>query len=263
MKFIDFFSGIGGFTRGMELAGHQCVGHCEIDKFAEASYRSMHTITEAQREYLLTLPKNKRVEEILKGEYLNGEWYANDICRVRADDVPTAECYCFGFPCQPFSISGHRRGFEDTRGTLFFEVMRIAKERQPKYLFAENVAGLLNHSGGGTFTTIITTMAQLGYSVEWQVLNSRHFGVPQHRQRVFIVGHLGNGSFTKVFPFTECCGTPNEVPTTEIGGVNVATSQFKRPKPTNISAPLCARDYKGVRHNDYGTVVMYGNSKSK
>lgn len=123
--------------------------------------------------------------------------------------------------------------------------------------------GCLTIVGGGTFTTIITTMAQLGYSVEWQVLNSRHFGVPQHRQRVFIVGHLGNGSFAKVFPFTECCGTPNEVPTTGIGGVNVATSQFKRPKPTNISAPLCARDYKGVRHNDYGTVVMYGNSKGK
>ena len=69
MKFIDFFSGIGGFTRGMELAGHQCVGHCEIDKFAEASYRSMHTITENQREYLLTLPKEKRAEEIMKGEF--------------------------------------------------------------------------------------------------------------------------------------------------------------------------------------------------
>lgn len=147
MKFIDFFSGVGGFTRGMELAGHKCVGHCEIDKYAEGSYRSMHTITEKQREYLLMLPKKERINEILKGEYLNGEWYADDITGVRPDDVPQADCYCFGFPCQAFSIAGLRRGFEDTRGTLFFEVMRIVKERQPKILFAENVKGLLNHGG--------------------------------------------------------------------------------------------------------------------
>lgn len=263
MTFIDFFSGVGGFTRGMELAGHKCVGHCEVDKWAEASYRSMHTINEKQREYLLALPKKDRMKEIMKGEYLNGEWYADDICRVRAGDVPQAECYCFGFPCQPFSISGQRRGFEDTRGTLLFEVLRIAKERQPKVLFAENVAGLLNHSGGGTFQTIITAMAELGYSVEWQVLNSRYFGVPQHRQRLFIIGHLGNGSFRKVFPITESCGQVAEISRKEgVMVMNVATSEQKKPKPTNISAPLCARDYKGVRHNDYGTVVVYGNSKS-
>ena len=211
MKFIDFFSGVGGFTRGMELAGHECVGHCEIDKWAEASYRSMHTITEAQREHLLTLPKSKRVDEILKGEYLNGKWYANDICRVRPTDVPEADCYCFGFPCQSFSIAGHRRGFEDTRGTLFFEVMRIAKERHPKILFAENVTGLLNHSRGGTFQTIITTMAELGYACEWQVLNSRYFGVPQNRERVFIVGHIGTDSKRKVFPIATDYPKANEL----------------------------------------------------
>lgn len=148
MRFIDFFAGVGGFRRGMELAGHECVGHCEIDKYAEASYRSMHTITEAQRSVLATMPAQQRRNEILKGEYLNGEWYADDIRSVRHSDPPEAECYCFGFPCQSFSIAGHRRGFEDTRGTLFFEVMRIAKERQPKILFAENVTGLLNHEGG-------------------------------------------------------------------------------------------------------------------
>ena len=200
MRFIDFFAGVGGFRRGMELAGHECVGHCEIDKYAEASYRSMHTITEAQRSALATMPAQQRRNEILKGEYLNGEWYADDIRSVRHSDPPEAECYCFGFPCQSFSIAGHRRGFEDTRGTLFFEVMRIAKERQPKILFAENVTGLLNHEGGVTFGTIINAMADLGYAVEWQVLNSRYFGVPQNRERVFIIGHLGNGSGRQVFP---------------------------------------------------------------
>ena len=200
MKFLDFFSGIGGFTRGLELVGHECVGHCEIDKYAEASYRSMHTITDEQRKYLATLSLPERQKEILKEEYLNGEWYATDITRVRPEDVPEADCYCFGFPCQAFSIAGNRRGFEDARGTLFFEVMRLAKERQPQILFAENVAGLLNHRGGVTFDVIINTMADLGYFVEWQVLNSRYFGVPQNRERVFIVGHLGDRSGRQVFP---------------------------------------------------------------
>lgn len=200
MRFIDFFSGVGGFTRGMELAGHKCVGHCEIDKYAEASYRSMHTITEAQRNYLQTLTLQGRQIEILKEGYLNGEWYAADITGVRPDDVPEAECYCFGFPCQAFSIAGNRRGFEDSRGTLFFEVMRIAKERKPQILFAENVAGLLNHRGGVTFDVIINTMAELGYLVEWQVLNSRYLGVPQNRERVFIIGHLGDKCGREVFP---------------------------------------------------------------
>lgn len=276
MKFIDFFSGVGGFTRGMELAGHQCVGHCEIDKFAEASYRSMHTITENQREYLLTLPKEKRAEEIMKGDYLNGEWYATDICGVRPRDLPEAECYCFGFPCQSFSIAGHRRGFEDTRGTLFFEVMRLAKERQPKILFAENVAGLLNHNGGATFQTIITTMAELGYACEWQVLNSRYFGVPQNRERVFIIGHLGTDSRRKVFPIATDRPTPVELQrhdnivtntldtridgdtrgTYPVAGGGVESERLPQKvaylnyrivtnPDAEVAKALCARDYKG------------------
>ncbi len=175
MKFLDFFSGIGGFRLGMEMAGHECVGHCEIDKFADKSYRAMHDVKE-------------------------GEWFANDITRVKPEELPEADCYCFGFPCQAFSIAGNRRGFEDTRGTLFFEVMRLAKERKPRVLFAENVKGLLNHEEGQTFGIIISTMDELGYDVEWQVLNSANFGVPQNRERVFIIGHLRGRSGRKVFP---------------------------------------------------------------
>lgn len=99
MKFLDFFAGIGGFRRGMELAGHECVGFCEFDKFAVASYTSMHLLTEKQREHLSTLPEKQRQKEILKEEYRNGEWYAADIRRVYAGDIPKADCWCFGFPC--------------------------------------------------------------------------------------------------------------------------------------------------------------------
>lgn len=99
MKFIDFFAGIGGFRRGMELAGHECVGFCEFDKFATASYISMHLLTDEQRKALKDIPIKKRQKEILKEEYRNGEWYANDIRRVYAGDIPKADCWCFGFPC--------------------------------------------------------------------------------------------------------------------------------------------------------------------
>lgn len=99
MKFLDFFAGIGGFRKGMEAAGHECVGFCEFDKWAVASYTSMHLITEEQREYLSTLTLKQRQKEILKDEYRNGEWYANDIRRVYAGDIPKADCWCFGFPC--------------------------------------------------------------------------------------------------------------------------------------------------------------------
>lgn len=210
MKFIDFFAGIGGFRIGMEMAGHECVGHCEIDKYADMSYRMMHTVTEEQRQELMEMSLKDRQKEIRKEKYLNGEWYADDIRRVEPGDLPESDCYCFGFPCQSFSIAGHRRGFEDTRGTLFFEVMRLAKERHPEYLFAENVSGLLNHDGGGTFETIIRTMDELGYSVEWQVLNSKYY-VPQNRERVFIIGHLGELSRREIFPVTAYSEPFNEL----------------------------------------------------
>lgn len=211
MKFIDLFAGIGGFRRGMELAGHECVGHCEIDKYADASYRSMHTITEAQREYLSTLTLKQRQKEILKGEYLNGEWFADDITRVLPESLPDADIYCFGFPCQSFSIAGQRRGFEDTRGTLFFEVLRLAKERKPEILFGENVAGLLNHDRGRTFATLLNAMEDVGYDAEWQVLNSRYLGVAQNRARVFLIGHLRGGGRGQVFPLATEYPKANEL----------------------------------------------------
>jgi DNA (cytosine-5)-methyltransferase 1 len=175
LRFLDFFSGIGGFRLGMEMAGHECVGHCEIDKFADKSYRAMRDVKES-------------------------EWYANDIRSVLSDELPEADCWCGGFPCQAFSVAGKRRGFEDMRGTLIFEIFRLAQQRKPSILFLENVAGLLNHDGGRTFGTILCGLWELGYDVQWQVLNSKNFGVPQNRERVFIIGYLGTGSGQKVFP---------------------------------------------------------------
>lgn len=179
MKFLDLFAGIGGFRLGMESAGHECVGFCEIDKYARASYKAIHNT--------------------------EGEIELHDITRVTDESIRrfgSVDVICGGFPCQAFSIAGNRRGFEDTRGTLFFEIARFASILRPKYLFLENVRGLLNHDGGATFETIIRTLDELGYDVEWQVLNSKNFGVPQNRERVFIIGHLRGGSGRKVFPLS-------------------------------------------------------------
>lgn len=152
MKFIDFFAGIGGFRRGMELAGHECVGFCEFDKFATASYISMHLLTDEQRKALEDIPIKKRQKEILKEEYRNGEWYANDIRRVYAGDIPKADCWCFGFPCQDISIAGKQVGFQGNRSSLFFRVMyligQLKEEDKPTYLFIENVKNLLSVNGG-------------------------------------------------------------------------------------------------------------------
>mgnify|MGYP002603034335 CR=1 FL=1 len=214
MRFLDFFSGIGGFRLGMEMAGHTCVGHCEVDKFADRAYRAMHNVKES-------------------------EWYANDITRVEPEELPEADCYCFGFPCQAFSIAGKRRGFEDTRGTLFFEVMRLARERKPCLLFAENVRGLLSHEGGQTFGVIVSTMDELGYDVEWQVLNSKHFGVPQNRERVFIVGHLRGTGGRKIFPVRCDNGVPDP----------------KRLETEPGVPALTATSYKGVSKSRGGLAI--------
>ena len=205
MKFIDFFAGIGGFRRGMELAGHECVGFCEFDKFATASYISMHLLTEEQRKALEDIPPiKKRQKEILKEEYRNGEWYANDIRRVYAGDIPKADCWCFGFPCQDISVAGKQAGFQGNRSSLFFRVMyligQLKEEDKPTYLFIENVKNLLSVNGGWDFARLLIEMDRQGYDAEWQVLNSKDFGVPQNRERCFIIGHLRGRSTSKIFP---------------------------------------------------------------
>ena len=205
MKFIDFFAGVGGVTRGLELAGHECIGHCEFDKFAETSYRSMHTITEEQRARLGELDKNKRQKEILKSEYLNGEWYENDVRTVRATDIPIADCWTFGAPCQDFSIAGRRAGLEGERSSLVREIFRILEETEeeykPEWLIYENVKGMLSSSRGLDFLSILAEMDRLGYDAEWQIINSRWY-VPQNRERVFVIGHNRRRCKSTIFPIT-------------------------------------------------------------
>lgn len=169
MKFLDLFSGIGGFRLGLERSGHTPVGYVEIDKFARQSYQAMYETT--------------------------GEWTAEDINKVTDEEWRkfngTVELIAGGFPCQSFSIAGKREGFlNQTKGTLFFEVARAVKQIKPRFVFLENVKGLLNHDKGNTFRTILNTFDELGYDVEWRLLNSKNFGVPQNRERVYIIGHL-------------------------------------------------------------------------
>lgn len=223
MKFLDIFAGIGGFRRGLELCGHECVGFIEIDKFAVASYTSMHLITDEQREYLSTLPLKERQNVILKEEYRNGEWYADDVRTVSAGDIPRADIWCFGFPCQDISVAGRQVGFYGNRSSLFFRVMYLvgqqSEEKKPHVLLIENVKNLLSVNGGWDFARLLIEMDRCGYDAEWQVLNSKHFNVPQNRERVFIVGHLRGQSRSKVFPVEGTDGE-NSVPIKRVGHMN-------------------------------------------
>lgn len=204
MKFIDWFAGIGGFRRGMELAGHECVGFCEFDKYAVMSYTSMHLITDEQREYLATLDLKQRQKEILKEEYRNGEWFANDIRTVDPRDIPDADCWCFGFPCQDISVAGKQKGFRGNRSSLFFRVTyllrQLEEEKRPHTLFIENVKNLLSVNGGWDFAKLLVELDEIGYDTEWTVLNSKDFYVPQNRERCFIIGHLRGCGGSEVFP---------------------------------------------------------------
>lgn len=214
MTFIDFFAGIGGFRRGMELAGHKCVGFCEYDKYAVASYTSKHLVTESQRDDLLKMDLKRLQKEIMREEYRNGEWYANDIRTVEAGSLPRADCWCFGFPCQDISIAGKQLGFSGRRSSLFFAVTGLIKdleeENRPGVLFIENVKNLLSVNRGLDFAKLLIELDEIGYDAEWCLLNSKDFGVPQNRERVFVIGHLRGRGGRKVFPLGETDGIHNE-----------------------------------------------------
>lgn len=203
MKFIDWFSGIGGFREGFTQAGHECVGFCEYDKYAVASYTSMYLITEEQREYLATLPLKQRQEEILKEEYRNGEWYRQDIRAVNAGDVPRADIWAFGSPCQDFSLAGRRAGLQGDRSSLIREIFRLisetVEELRPKWLVYENVKGMLSSNGGRDYLAILTEMDRWGYDTEWCLINSKEY-VPQNRERIYTVGHLRAYGRKEIFP---------------------------------------------------------------
>ena len=212
MEFIDFFAGIGGFRRGLELAGHKCVGFCEFDRFAVASYTSMHLITEKQREQLEKFNLKQRQKEILKEEYRNGEWYANDIRTVDATSLPKADCWCFGAPCQDFSVAAQRAAVGGDRSSLVREIFRLLEEQKeedrPEWLIYENVKGMFSSNHGLDYLSILSEMDEGGYDIEWQNINSRWF-VPQNRERIYTIGHLRRYGSRKIFPITGTDGENN------------------------------------------------------
>lgn len=172
MRYVSLFAGIGGFDLALDKLGHECVYANDIDKYCKQIY-------------------DKRFKIELDGRSIKD---------VPTSEIPDHDLLVGGFPCQAFSIAGRRAGFNDTRGTLFFDVARILKDKRPRYLVLENVKGLLSHDSGKTFQTILTVLSDLGYGVQWQVLNSKNHGVAQNRERILIVGHLRGESRPEVFP---------------------------------------------------------------
>ena len=183
LKCFSLFSGIGGFDLAMRNLGHETVGACEIDRYARSVY----------------------------ARQFPGVRIWENATTIKPKELPNFDILCAGFPCQAFSIAGKRRGFDDTRGSLFFEIARIAKEKRPSVLFLENVRGLLSHDQGKTFHTILSTLDEIGYDVQWQIINSKYF-VPQNRERIFIVGYSRKGSRREIFPLGDY--------DTKVGGEN-------------------------------------------
>lgn len=302
MKYLSTFTGIGGFELGINKAYEQLQNNeyapiCSESEQEERTSRGEWTTD--KREVLLhdrdrTAPLcigyseiNKYATQIYEKHFPQHKNYG-DITTIIASELPDFDLFVGGFPCQAFSIAGKRGGFDDTRGTLFFDCARILKEKRPRNFILENVKGLLSHDNGRTFKTIISTLVELGYCVEWQVLNAKNFGVPQNRERVFIVGHLGGIPKRKVFPITGSSGKNLEVYTrgasqgyrvydvngisttlaSQAGGVGAKTglymSHINRSKKeydvklTEKSGTLTATMYKGIDASGRTGAVQMG-----
>ena len=185
MNFVDFFAGIGGIRLGLEQAGHKCVGFCEFDKYARTAYKAMYDT--------------------------EGEWESHDVRTVKPYDVPAADLWCFGFPCQDISVAGKQKGLQEgERSGLFYEIMRLLagrrQEDRPRWLLVENVKNLLSIGNGFDFARLLLEVGGYGYFLQWDTLNSKDYGVPQNRERVFIIGYLGNIRGREVFPIRPADG---------------------------------------------------------
>lgn len=176
LRYIELFGGIGGFRLGIQNSNLNAepVDYVEIDKYSIKQYN----------------------------QYFNEDYEQRDIKQIKAEDIARHDLLTAGFPCQPFSIAGQRKAFEDTRGTLFHDIIRVAKHHRPRFLFLENVKGLLSSERGRSFAVILSALDELGYDAEWQLLNSSTFGVPQNRERVFIIGHLREERGREIFPIS-------------------------------------------------------------
>jgi DNA (cytosine-5)-methyltransferase 1 len=217
VKFIELFAGVGAFRLGLERTGHECVWANEW----------------------LERPRSIYARNF--GHQPDGR----DIRNVSAGDIPDADLLVGGFPCATFSVAGKRTGFslDDTRGTLAFEMFRLARDKGIPYLLFENVKGLLNHDGGRTFEIILEVLDGMGYDCQWELLDSQNFGVPQHRERIFLIGHLRGNPRPKVFPIGRASRSNDETNTQERKGRQGLFS--------NISPTLDAHYYKGGNARQY------------
>ena len=180
LTFLDFFSGVGGFRHGLELAGMKCIGFCEKDRFARKSYEAMYDT--------------------------KGEWFHDDITTIDPTRLPKADLWCAGSPCQNVSIAGKRAGLYGERSGLFFTFVELIKsqkeEDKPEWVLLENVKGLLSSGGGRDYLDYLSILDESGYDLEWQVFNSKDYGVPQNRERIYTIGHLRRKGRRQVLPIS-------------------------------------------------------------
>jgi len=235
LRFIDLYAGIGGFRLGFEREGHECVWSCEIDKYCRQVYR-----------------------------YRFGETPAGDVREVDPESIPEFELLLAGFPCQSFSLAGERRGFEDTRGTLFHEICRVLRVRRPPHCLLENVEGLLSTQDREAFRVVLQSLDGLGYDAEWQVLNSKDFGVPQNRPRVFITGHLRGEPRPEVLPIARGEGEVAESGERESEGgkegLEPVMIDFGSITPRNLSNSIQSSYKKGIPNSQGRIGVLVHDS---
>ena len=230
MKFFDAFAGIGGFSLGIHRAfkatqeqlwqvdtqivrigqNHSAnEGYSRLDNSATGMVKHFIDSDDRQPTCVGYSEIDKYANSVYQRHFGEHKSYG-DITNISTAELPDFDLLVGGFPCQSFSVAGKRAGFEDTRGTLFFELARILADKRPGYFCFENVKGLLSHDHGRTFKTIIATLDDLGYDLQWQVLNSKNFGVPQNRERVFIIGNLRDRPRPEVFPFGDSNGLSDQ-----------------------------------------------------
>ncbi len=206
IRYFSMFTGVGGFELGIERANNDKFNTSPQNNNERVKSNTSSSNGRGRRTYTYDCvgfsETDKYASELLNNKFPTIKNYG-DATRIIPEELPDFELLVGGFPCQAFSIAGKRKGFEDTRGTLFYDIARILKVKRPKHILLENVKGLLSHDRGRTFATILNTLSELGYVVQWMVLNSKFFGVPQNRERVFIVGSLAGEPIPEILPLGE------------------------------------------------------------
>ncbi len=240
VTFLDFFSGIGGFRLGLERAGHRCIGFCEKNPFAVRSYREMYDT--------------------------KGEWYAKDITALSPRDIPQADIWTAGSPCQDLSLAGQRCGLHGGRSRLFFDFIGLlkgrAEEDKPGWVILENVKGLLSSGAGWDFFEYLCALAEAGYDAGWEVFNSKDHGVPQNRERVYTVGHLRSRGGGTVLPVT---GKDSTASKECMGMISGRKAEAARKNKSGAAVPVRNGTKKGydMAYPGDGISLAYPNSRTR